>query len=192
MVTLEEALRGSLRSISLRRAAPCQECGGAGVLNRKVCPRCGGSGQTTREETHQVKIPAGVTEGQRLRVGGKGEAGIGGGAPGDLFLTVRLAGHPDFRAEGGNLYYELDLAPWEAVLGASVSVPTLEGEVSIRIPPGTQTAHKLRVRGRGLGREGSRGDLFVVVKVQVPKQTTEAERKLWEQLASESDFDPRD
>ncbi len=192
MVTLEEALRGSLRSISLRRAMPCESCGGTGVSGRKACPSCGGSGQQVRTETHQVKIPAGVTEGQRLRVGGKGEPGVGNGGPGDLYLTVRLAGHPDFRVQGGNLFYDLDLAPWEAVLGASVAVPTLEGPVNIKIPPGTQNGQRLRVRGRGLGKEGARGDLFVVTRIQVPSRITEGERRLWEQIAKESRFHPRD
>jgi curved DNA-binding protein len=192
MVTLVEALRGSVRSISLRRAAPCEQCGGAGVTGRKPCPRCGGSGHIARAETHQVKIPAGVTEGQRLRVGGKGESGVGRGSPGDLFLTVRLAGHPDFRVEGSNVFYDLDLAPWEAVLGTNVSVPTLEGQVSIRIPAGTQTGQRLRVRGRGLGKDGARGDLFVVASVEVPVEVTDSERKLWEQLAKDSSFKPRE
>jgi curved DNA-binding protein len=192
MVTLEEALKGSVRSISLRRGVICEHCGGSGVAGRKSCPRCGGSGQVAKTETHQVKIPAGITEGQRLRVGGKGEAGVGGGGAGDLFLTIRMAGHPEFRVEGPNLSYDLDLAPWEAVLGASVSVPTLEGKVSIRIPPGTQSGQRLRVRGRGLGKEGARGDLFVVARIQVPEKISDDERKLWEQIAKDSGFSPRE
>jgi curved DNA-binding protein len=191
MVALEEALRGSVRSISLRRGVTCEHCGGSGVAGRKTCPRCAGSGQIAKTETHQVKIPAGVTEGQRLRVGGKGEPGVSGGGAGDLFLTIRLAGHPDFRVEGVNLFYDLDLAPWEAVLGASVSVPTLEGEVSIKIPPGTQSGQRLRVRGRGLGKESARGDLFVVARIQVPDKISEHQRGLWEQIAKESGFSPR-
>ncbi len=192
MVTLEEALRGSVRSVSLRRAAACDQCGGTGQSGRKPCAACHGEGVVSRTETHQVKIPPGITDGARLRIGGKGEAGVGGGPPGDLFLTVQLAGHPDFRVEGANLYYDLELAPWEAVLGASVSVPTLEGSVNIRIPPGTQTGQQLRVRGRGLGRESDRGDLHVLIRVQVPKDITDAERRLWEQLAKDSNFRPRE
>ena len=192
MVTMEEALKGSVRAITLRHGVACEQCNGSGMAGRKTCSRCGGSGQTAKTETHQVKIPAGVKEGQRLRVGGKGEAGAGGGGPGDLFLTIRLARHPDFHAEGENLSYDLNLAPWEAVIGASVSVPTLEGAVSIKIPPGTQSGQRLRVRGRGLGKEGARGDLFVVARIQVPDTISDGERKLWEQLASESHFKPRD
>ena len=192
MVTLEEAMRGSVRSVSVRHGIPCEHCGGTGQRAGHVCNVCGGTGQIAKTETHQVKIPAGVTEGQRLRVAGRGEAGAGGGAAGDLYLRVRLAKHPDFEVQDHNLIYEADLAPWEAVLGAEISVPTLDGRVNIRIPPGTQSGQKLRVRGRGLPkRGGGSGDLIVETQIEVPPQITEAERKLWEQLARESGFKPR-
>jgi curved DNA-binding protein len=167
MVTLEEVTRGSVRAVSVRH--------------------------NSHTETYQVKIPAGVSEGQRLRVAGRGEAGAGGGEAGDLYLRVRLAKHPDFEVDDHNLIYEAELAPWEAVLGANISVPTLGGRVNIKIPPGTQNGQKLRVRGRGLPqREGENGDLIVVARVEVPATISDSERKLWEQLASESKFRPRD
>jgi curved DNA-binding protein len=147
----------------------------------------------SRTDTYQVKIPAGVTEGQRLRVAGRGEAGTGGAAAGDLYLRVRLAKHPDFEVEDHNLIHDAELAPWEAVLGTSLSVPTLDGRVNIKIPPGTQSGQKLRVRGRGLPLiGGGHGDLIVVARVEVPTKVTDAERKLWEQLANESKFKPRE
>lgn len=167
MVTLEEVKHGSVRSVTVRN--------------------------NSRSETYQVKIPAGVTEGQRLRVAGRGEAGAGGGEAGDLYLRVRLAKHPDFEVEGHNLIYEAELAPWEAVLGANISVPTLDGRVNIKIPPGTQNGQKLRVRGRGLPqRDGGHGDLIVVARIEVPPKISDDERKLWEQLSRESKFNPRD
>ena len=169
MVTLEEALHGSVRAVSLQRG-----------------------GRSAKTETYQVRIPAGVTEGQRMRVAGRGEAGQGGGSSGDLFLRVRLARHPEFEVEGHDLVHDLELAPWEAVLGAQVQVPTLEKPVQIKIPAGTQTGQRLRVRGRGLPqRGGERGDLLVAVIVTVPKNITDRERELWEQLARESKFSPR-
>jgi curved DNA-binding protein len=193
MVTLEESLRGSVRAVSVRHGVPCEHCGGTGQRARHVCNVCGGSGQVAKTETYQVKIPAGVSEGQRLRVAGRGEAGLGGGAAGDLYLRVRFAKHPDFEVEGHNLIHEADLAPWEAVLGANISVPTLNGRVNIKIPPGTQSGQKLRVRGRGLPERGSgNGDLIVVTSIEVPSQVAEAERKLWEQLGRESAFKPRE
>ncbi len=193
MVTLEEAMRGSVRSISLRHTVPCANCGGTGEKNRRPCPVCGGTGETTKTETYQVKIPAGVTQGQKLRVPGRGETGAHGGTAGDLYLRVHLAKHPDFTVEHHNLIYEAQLAPWEAVLGTNLSVPTIDGRVNIRIPPGTQNGQKLRVRGRGLPeRSGPGGDLIVVTNVETPDHVTDEERRLWEQLAAKSSFNPRE
>jgi len=162
LVTLEEAEHGAVRTVSVRHRS--------------------------KTETHQVKIPSGVTEGQVLRIAGRGEHGSGGGQAGDLYLRVRLAKHPDFGVEGHNLIYEAELAPWEAVLGAEISVPTLHGRVHIRIPAGTQGGQKLRVRGRGLG---GKGDLFVVTNIAVPSRVSDGEKKLWEQLKEQSRFNPR-
>ena len=171
LVTLEEAMRGSVRTVNVRHTV----------------------GRSIKTETHQVKIPPGVTEGQKLRLAGRGETGAGGGAAGDLYLRVRLAKHPDFEVEDHNLIYEAELAPWEAVLGANLSVPALDGRVNIKIPPGTQNGQKLRVRARGLPtRDGGRGDLMVITRIAVPAKVTDAEKKLWEQLARESKFNPRD
>jgi len=170
VVTLEEAMHGSVREVSVRHRV----------------------GRSMKTETHQVKIPPGVTEGQRLRLSGRGEAGTGGVA-GDLYLRVRLAKHPDFDVEGYNLIHETPLSPWEAVLGAEISVPTLDGRVKIKIAAGTQNGQKLRVRGRGLvQRDGTRGDLLVVTSVVLPGKISEADKQLWEQLARESNFHPRD
>src|ERR1041385_3688240 len=193
LVTLEEAMKGSVRSVSVKRGVPCERCGGTGERAGHLCNACGGTGQILKTDTYQVKIPAGVTEGQRLRVAGRGEAGTGGGVAGDLFLRVKLSKHPDFVVEDHNLVYEAEIAPWEGVLGAEISVPTLDGRVNIRIPPGTQNGQKLRVRGRGLSkRGGEKGDLIVQTKIEVPTRVSESERKLWQQLAKESSFNPRE
>ncbi len=193
MVTLEEAMRGSLRSVNVRHAVACDSCGGTGRRGQRGCGVCDGTGRVSKSETYQVKIPPGVMSGQRLRLPGRGEAGARGGSAGDLFLRVRLAKHPDFEVDEHNLIYEAALTPWEAVLGANISVPTLEARVNIKIPPGTQSGQKLRLRGRGLpARAGEFGDLIVAARVEVPAQVPDAERKLWEQLARESKFNPRD
>ncbi|MDB6092638.1 MAG: hypothetical protein JWM32_200 [Verrucomicrobia bacterium] len=173
LVTLEEALRGSTRRITLRRSS---EGHGMGQIH-----------------TYQVRIPAGVHEGQRIRLAGQGSAGAGGGAAGDLFLKVRLARHPDLVVEGSDLYYELPLAPWEAVLGVQVTVPTLDGPTSLRVPAGTSAGRQLRLRGLGLPQAGgSRGDLYATVSVQLPTTVSEEERAAWEKLASVSSFKARD
>jgi len=171
MVTLEEALRGSTRPVSLRRTNPQT---GASDL-----------------QTFQVRIPPGIREGQRIRLAGQGDAGHGRGAAGDLFLRVRFAKHPEFRVSGDDLTRDLDLAPWEAVLGATVTLPTLDGEVSVKVPPGSQVGQHLRLRGQGLAKKAGRGDLYAVLVVQTPKAATEAERKLWQELANASSFAPR-
>jgi len=160
MVTLEEALNGATRQVSLRRAG-----------SKKV-------------ETYQVKIPRGVREGQRIRLAGQGEAGERGGKSGDLFLRVRLARHPDFTVEGADLIHEVRIAPWQAVLGDQLVIPTLEGSARLKIPPGTQGGQRFRLRGRGLqGVSGGRGDLYVVAQIAIPKKLSEREREIWEQLA---------
>lgn len=192
MVTLEEVMSGSQRAVNVRHAVVCEVCGGSGRQGQRPCAACDGAGRVSKSETYQVKIPAGVTEGQRLRLAGRGEAGARGGTAGDLFLRVRLAKHPDFEVAEHNLIYEAALAPWEAVLGGNISVPTLDGRVNIKVTAGTQSGQKLRVRGRGLtSRAGERGDLLVVVRVEVPAQITEAERELWRKLAATSQFSPR-
>jgi len=174
LVTLDEAMHGTMRPISLQTVDP----------------------RTGKEETESftVRIPAGASDGKRIRVPGKGSPGVGGGAAGDLFLRVRIAAHPDFRALESDLYYDLDLAPWEAVLGAEIVVPSLDGDkIKMRIPADTENAQKLRLRGRGLpkGKTGERGDLYVVINVVLPTRVNDEERALWEQLAKTSSFNPR-
>lgn len=172
LVTLEEALRGSRRKVPLRRTA--------------------GNGTADRTDTYQVRIPPGVREGQRIRLAGQGGTGVGGGPAGDLYLRVRLARHPDFSVQGSDLHFDLDLAPWEAVLGVQVKIPTLDGPTTLRVPPGTAAASRLRLRGLGLPREeGGRGDLYATVRIQAPTSVSEEERAAWEQLSRVSNFKPR-
>lgn len=150
--------------------------------------------------TLEVTIPPGVTEGQKLRLRGKGGKGRHGGADGDIYLHIALAPHPVFRADHHDLYFDLALAPWEAALGAEVQVPTLDGPVMLTVPPGTRAGRKLRLRGRGLARGGkdsaaaggaARGDLYAVVVIDVPPTLTDSERALFRQLADISTFSPR-
>jgi curved DNA-binding protein len=144
-------------------------------------------------QTFQVRIPPGATDGRRIRVAGHGEPGHGGAPSGDLYLRVRHAAHPDFSSREADLYHDLDVAPWEAVLGAEIAVPTLAGAIKLRIPAGAENGQQLRVRGRGLpkGKTGEHGDLFVVLQVRIPATPDAAERALWEQLRATSTFHPR-
>jgi len=173
LVTLEEVMHGAVRPISLQMS---------NARTGKVEP-----------QSFQVRIPPGVTDGKRIRVPGQGEPGSGKAAAGDLYLRVRHAAHPDFHTEGHDLYYDLDLAPWEAVLGAELTVPTLDGAIKLRIPAGSENGHQLRVRGRGLpkGKSGGRGDYHATITIHSPSETNAEERELWEKLRSVSNFNPR-
>ena len=146
----------------------------------------------TGPQGYDVNIPAGVTDGQRIRLAGQGAAGSGGGPPGDLYLVVRLAPHPRFRVEGRDITVKLPVSPWEAALGASVPVETPAGTAQVDLPPGSSTGRRLRLRGRGMPNpRGRAGDLYAEVAVMVPARLTAAERELFERLAKESSFDPR-
>ena len=172
LVTLEEVMHGSTRMIRLERTDPR---GGQPVI-----------------QTLRVTIPAGVHEGQMIRLASKGQEGAGGGAAGNLYLRVVFAHHPDFRVRGADLYYDLELAPWEAVLGATVPVPTLDGEVALKIPAGTAAKRRFRLRGKALPKgNGGRGDLYAIVALQTPSSITPEQKTLWESLASLSTFNPR-
>jgi DnaJ-class molecular chaperone len=192
-ISLEEAHRGASRSVRLPIEAPCSECHGTGRKDGKRCPVCGGSGLRSHVESFTVNIPRGVQDGSVVRVPGKGGAGFGGGARGDLYLRVRIAPHSQYRPRpGGDLEVELPVAPWEAVLGAEVAVPTLDGPVTMRIPPGSQAGRTLRLKGKGMARpDGGRGDEYVRLRVVVPPKPTEKEIALMKELASASSFDAR-
>lgn len=141
---------------------------------------------------YEVNVPAGVRDGQRIRLAGEGSAGVGGGPPGDMFLRVRIKPHPHFRVDGRDLYTDLRVAPWEAALGATVQVPTLDGTARVRVPAGSSSGRRLRIRGEGLpATNGQTGNLYAVVTIVVPRRLTDEERSLFEQLASASPFDPR-
>ncbi len=165
-VTVEEAYTGGRRTLSL----------------------AGPSGQRTID----VTIPAGVTDGQRIRLAGQGGHGTGGAEQGDLYLVVRIAPHRRFRVQGRDVYVDLPLAPWEGALGASVPVDTPGGQASVKVPTGTSSGRRLRLRGRGLPNpRGKPGDLFAEAKIMVPTKLTTEERHLFEELAGASKFDPR-
>jgi len=140
----------------------------------------------------KVRIPKGVIDGQKLRVPGKGGKGMQGGPAGDLYLDIQVQPHPLFRTSGHDLYVDLPLAPWEAVLGTSVELPTLAGAVSLKVPAGTRAGQQLRLGGRGLPHPGGKsGDLFAIVSIVVPTVVSERERSLYREISESSNFDPR-
>jgi curved DNA-binding protein len=141
---------------------------------------------------YEVTIPPGVTDGQRIRLAGQGGRGAGGGAAGDLYLIVRIAPHPRYRLEGRDLHLQLPVTPWEAALGATVPVDTPAGEVKVKVPPGSSSGRRLRLRGQGMPNpRGQPGDLLAEARIMVPKRLNRRERELFEELANASTFDPR-
>lgn len=174
-ISLEEAYRGTEVEVNLKMP----EYDAQGVLHRM--PR-----------TFKVRIPKGATDRQRLRLAGRGGKGLNGGRDGDLYLNIALKPHPLFRVSGHDLYLDLPLAPWEAVLGATAEVPTLGGPVRLKIPPNTQTGQQLRLSGRGLPKpNGKEGDLLAIAQIVIPAAASERERELFKGLADGSTFNPR-
>ncbi len=167
-ISVEDAFRGGRRQVTL-------------------------PGPDGRPRRYDVTIPAGVVEGQRIRLAGQGNPGVAGGPPGDLYLVVHLAPHPRFRVEGRDVVLDLPVAAWEAALGAPVRLDTPGGPVRVDVPPGTSSGRRLRLRGQGLPNpRGTPGDLYAEVKIMVPPALTEPERRLFRELGEVSRFDPRE
>jgi curved DNA-binding protein len=173
-ITLEQAFRGSMLEMSLQMPEYDEQ----GMLRRVP-------------KNIKARIPPGVSDGERLRLRGQGGKGINGGRDGDLYINVSLRPHPIYRVSGRDLYVELPLAPWEAVLGTSVELPTLGGPVRLKIRPGTQSGQQLRLSKKGLPKPGNEGDLYAVVQIAVPHTVTDEEKAEYEKLAQTSKFDPR-
>lgn len=172
-ISLEDAYRGATRTLQLQ--VPEYDAQGNAI---------------TRTRTINVKVPAGVTEGQQIRLSGQGAPGLGGGTSGDLFLEIEFEPHRHFTAQGRDIYLNLPLAPWEAALGARVKVPTLGGTVDLTIPSGARSGQKLRLKGRGLPGK-SPGDQYVVLQIAAPKPENDSQRQLYERMAREMPFNPR-
>ena len=174
LIDLEDAYRGARRSISLRM--PALDDAGHSVL---------------QERTLDVNIPKGIREGQQLRLAGQGGPGLGAGAPaGDLFLEIAFEPHPRFRVDGRDVYVDLPLAPWEAALGAAVTVPTPDGDIELTVPPGSAAGRKLRVKGRGIPGQPA-GDLYAVLAIALPPAASESDRRAYAAFKAAFDFDPR-
>ncbi|GLP98493.1 curved DNA-binding protein [Methylophaga thalassica] len=173
LIDLEDAFHGASRSLTLKHS------------------ELGPDGRPyVKERTLNVKIPKGVRQGQSIRLSGQGEPGVGDGKAGDLYLEVQFKPHPYYRVEGKDIYVDLPVAPWEAALGATVSAPTPAGSVNLKIPPGSDSGKKLRLKGRGIPAKAP-GDLYVIVKVALPKADTEKSREAYEAFQKACDFNPR-
>jgi molecular chaperone DnaJ len=173
-------------------AEPCRACRGSGRVVETPCPTCHGSGASTKERTLTVRIPAGVKHGQRIRLAGKGAPGDRGGSAGDLLVQVHVTPHPVFGRKGDHLTVTVPVTFPEAALGANISVPTLDGPVTLKVPAGTSNGRTFRVRGRGVPKKTGAGDLLVTVEVAVPARLDDEARELLMKYAAAADHDPRE
>jgi molecular chaperone DnaJ len=183
-VTLDEAYQGTTRTISLQVQEPCPTCKGTGRIQNLACSTCRGAGVVANVKRLEVKIPAGVQTGSRVRIAGKGQPGYGGGPGGDLFLRITVSPHPNLEREGDNLLTTVPVPLSVAVLGGEVQVPTPRGKLALKIPPETQNGRVFRLGGQGMPHLGSsaRGDLLAKVSVVLPTRLSEKERELFRQL----------
>lgn len=167
----------------------CRKCGGTGKIIKSPCPRCGGKGKLRRQRTLSVNIPAGIDDGQTVSLRGQGHAGMNGGPAGDLLITVSVKAHPLFERDGSSVIMEMPISFVQAALGAEVEVPTLDGKVNLTIPEGTQTGSTFRLRGKGIPRVGGsvRGDQYVTVNIETPKNLTKEQKELLRQFDEAAD-----
>ncbi|MBM4439899.1 MAG: DnaJ domain-containing protein [Candidatus Rokubacteria bacterium] len=192
-ITLEEAYQGARKSFTLEGQEPCPTCHGSGHTDHRVCETCGGGGARRTRRQLEVRIPAGVRTGQRVRVAGEGGDGTGGGTRGDLYLEITVAPHPMFERKGDDVHVELPVTPPEAALGTTVEVPTLKGKVSMKVPPATSSGRTFRLPGYGMPKPkgGGAGDELVKVKIVLPSSLTEEELALYRQLNALRTDNPR-
>ncbi len=185
--------RGAVREISYHRPAACPACGGTGRAGRRGCPECLGAGVKSVPETIKVKIPAGAQDGASIRVPGKGGGAEAGGRAGDLVIRLSMRPHPYFRRSGSDILVDVPVNYSEAVNGAKITVPTIDGPVTVTVPPGSSSGVKLRLRGKGVPAPGKtgRGDQYAVLHVAVPGIRSEEFQRLVERLKEYEDPDPR-
>lgn len=184
-ISLEEAFHGTSRTVNLQSTELCPTCGGTGEIAGAICHGCDGTGTASRPRRLEVRIPAGVKTGSRVRVAGEGRPGAGRGAAGDLYLVVTVLPHARFERKGDDLQLEADVPLLDAVLGGELTIQTIDGRVALRIPELTQNGRQIRLAGKGmpvLGEAGRRGDLFVRVRVALPDHLTAEERAHFESL----------
>lgn len=190
-ISLDEAFHGARKTFAMDLEEPCAVCGGSGNVQGKPCAACGGGGWQRAQRQVDVKIPAGVKSGQRVRVSGEGTGAPG--ARGDLYLSVTVAAHPFFERKGDDVHLTLPITAPEAALGTSIEVPTLRGKVSMKVPPATSSGRAFRLPGYGMPRlkGGGAGDQFVAIKVVMPSELTSEERELYEKLKALRSDNPR-
>jgi curved DNA-binding protein len=191
-ISLEDAHKGGVHRITLQGARACPTCNGSGESGGVVCATCRGAGQVLNPKTIDVNIAPGAREGSVIKVRNQGQPGLDGSEAGDLYIKLKMKPHGTFSISGDDVTTEVAITPWEAALGATIAVPTIEGKAEMKIPAGSQSGQRLRLRGQGLSkRGGGRGDLYVKLKIVVQGNLSEKEKQLYKELAEASQFNPR-
>src|SRR5262245_21430924 len=191
-ISLEDAHNGGRHRITLQGTRLCPTCSGTGTTSGAVCPQCRGAGNVMSPKTIDVNIPPAAREGSVIKVKKHGQPGATPNDAGDLYIKLKIKHHPIFTVSGDDINAEVPVTPSEAVLGATIEVPTIDGKAEVKIPAGAQGGQRLRLRGQGLNkRGGGRGDAYVKLKVVVPSHPTDREKQLYKDLAEASRFNPR-
>ncbi|MFA6434837.1 MAG: DnaJ C-terminal domain-containing protein [Elusimicrobiales bacterium] len=181
-LSLADLLRGGQQALSFSYSSVCTVCGGRGRIRNRACPGCGGAGQKPESRHIRVNLPKGLRNGASIRLKGQGRR-LPSGRTGDLYLKITVAPDPDFAVEGDDLETRAPIMPWDAVLGAEIAIPAPDGTVKIKLPPGSRSGRRLRIPGRGLPRkDGSRGDLYAVIAVDIPPSLTSHQTELFRKL----------
>jgi len=191
-ITMSEAKAGTTRTINILHTEVCPNCDGRTFVNGGKCPICKGLGEQSIHKKLNVKIPANVKHGSKIRIANEGNKGYNGGKNGDLYLNVKIENNSKFKYEGQNALCTIPIAPFEAILGASIEIPTPNGNVSMKILPNTHSGQKFRLAGQGLTYEGKTGDMIVTVNIDTPKSPSKEEIKLYEKLRDITKTDIRE
>ncbi len=181
-ISIEEALDGSLKIINMLQTTVCPKCGGHKFINSSFCSHCGGKGEISTHKKFSVKIPAGIKNNSKIRLAGEGEKGINGGENGDLYLIVHITGNKNFKTDGLNILKNVQIAPYEAVLGTFTKVETPKGEVTVKISPNTHNNQKIRLSGCGINQGNKTGDMIITLEISIPQTLTEEEVNLYKKL----------
>ena len=194
IIKISEAISGTNRTVNVLHSEKCPKCEGRRFINGAKCPMCKGSGEISTHKKLNVKIPAGIKKGAKIRIANEGNKGYNGGKNGDLYLNIDIEDSKFFRYDGNNVLCEIPITPFEAVLGANIEVPTLCGNVSMKIPQNTSTGQKFRLSGQGVldSKTNKKGDQIVTVKIEIPKEMSSEEINLYEQLKKLSKNDIRE
>lgn len=182
VVTLRESVSGTHKIVNVVHTEVCEQCAGRKFINGSKCPKCGGKGEITRHQKINVTIPAHVKDGSKLRLSGEGKKGVNGGKNGDLYLKVQIAPDSLFKIDGNDLLCEIEISPYEAVLGGDINVPSLDGSVALKLPPCTRSGQTFRISSKGLKKNNLVGDIIVTVKIQIPDKISDEEIKLYKKL----------